>query len=212
MVRTGNREMGKRGEAGAAGVKAARQRRIVRLLEERPVASQNELAVLLRAAGYRATQATVSRDLEELGVVKVRRDGHVVYALASSEDAPSPTDALSLALVASVLGIETSGNLIVVHTPPGHAHMVASALDSALFDGVAGTVAGDDTILVVVRQGVRPRDVEQRLRSLAGMPKALASKPVGPLGPTGRVGSVALKRVPPGQGAVPGKEEAEAER
>lgn len=212
MVRTRNRE---RGGGGAADEKTARQRRIVRLLEERTVASQNELAVLLRAAGYRATQATVSRDLEELGVVKVRRDGQVAYALASSGDAPNPTDVLNMALVASVLGTETSGNVIVVRTPPGHAHMVASALDAAVFEGVAGTVAGDDTILVVVREGVRPRDVEQRLRSLAGMPKALASNAVGPVGSVGsvgRVGSVALKRVPSSKRAAPGEEEAEAER
>ena len=206
MVRTSNRE------EGAAGVKAARQRRIVRLLEERLVASQNELVLLLRAAGYQATQATVSRDLEELGVVKVRRDGHIAYALASSEGAPGPTDALSLALVSSVLGIETSGNLIVVHTPPGHAHMVAGALDSSVFEGVAGTVAGDDTILVVVRQGVRPREVEQRLRSLAGLPQRLASRSVESVGPVESVGSVALKGVPPSQRTVRGKEEAEAER
>jgi transcriptional regulator of arginine metabolism len=160
---------------GGVGVKVARQRRIVRLLEERTVASQNELARLLRAAGYRATQATVSRDLEELGVVKVRRDGQIAYALASS-GAPSPSDALSLALTASVLAIEASGNLIVVHTPPGHAQMVAGALDRSALEGVAGTVAGDDTILVVVREGVRPREIEQRLLSLAGMPQRLASR------------------------------------
>jgi transcriptional regulator of arginine metabolism len=167
---------------GGVGVKVSRQRRIVRLLEERSVASQNELARLLRAAGYRATQATVSRDLEELGVVKVRRDGRIAYALASSEAAPSPADALSLAVAASVLAIETSGNLIVVHTQPGHAAMVAGALDRSGLEGVAGTVAGDDTVLVVVRQGARPREIELRLRSLAGMPqpvsKSVASEQV----------------------------------
>ena len=194
---------------GGVGVKASRQRRIVRLLEERPVASQNELARLLRAAGYRATQATVSRDLEELGVIKVRREGHIAYALASSEAAPSPTDALSLALAASVLVIETSGNLIVVHTPPGHAAMVAGALDRSGLEAVAGTVAGDDTILVVVRQGARPREIERRLRSLAGMPQGPAPKPVA--------SSVTLKPAAP---AVPvaseppagNQEEVDAER
>lgn len=209
MVRTRNKE---RGEAGAAAAKAARQRRIVRLLEERPVGSQNELALLLRAAGYPATQATVSRDLEELGVVKVRREGQIAYALASSGNAPSPTDALSLALVASVLGIETSGNLVVVHTPPGHAHMVAGTLDASAFEGVAGTVAGDDTVLVVVREGVRARDVEQRLRALAGMPQRLASRSASSVESVEPVGSVALKRVPPSRRAAPETEEAEAER
>jgi transcriptional regulator of arginine metabolism len=152
------------------GVKEGRQRRIVRLLQERPVGSQNELAVLLRAAGYRATQATVSRDLEELGVVKVRRDGHIVYELASQVPGVNPVDLLGRTLAVSVLGLETSGNLIVVRTPPGHAQMVALAIDQSALDGIAGTVAGDDTILVVVRQGNRAPDIQRRLRSLAGLP------------------------------------------
>jgi transcriptional regulator of arginine metabolism len=193
---------------GGVGVKASRQRRIVRLLEERPVASQNELARLLKAAGYRATQATVSRDLEELGVVKVRRGGHIAYALASSEAAPSPTDAVSLALAASVLAIETSGNLIVVHTPPGHAAMVGGALDQSGLEGVAGTVAGDDTILVVVRQGARPREIERRLRSLAGMPQG-APQPVASSGAPKP--AAALAPAAPEQSAR-NQEEVEAER
>ena len=154
--------------SGSMGLKEDRQRRIVRLLTEREVASQNELALLLRAAGYRATQATVSRDLEELGVVKVRREGHVVYALAPDPTA-APTEALGRTLAVSVTSVETSGNLIVVKTPPGHAQMIALAIDGSGQEGVAGTVAGDDTILVVVRQGFRPGDVERRLRVLAGM-------------------------------------------
>ncbi|MGH2690486.1 MAG: arginine repressor, partial [Actinomycetota bacterium] len=102
-----------------AGVKEGRQRRIVRLLREREVGSQNELAVLLRAAGYRATQATVSRDLEELGVVRVRRQGHLVDELPPQEPGLRPADLLGRTLAVSVLSVESSGNLIVVHTPPG---------------------------------------------------------------------------------------------
>lgn len=160
--------------ATGAGVKEGRQRRIVRLLRERPVGSQNELAVLLRAAGYRATQATVSRDLEELGVVRVRRGGHIVYELASQEPGLRPADLLGRTLAVSVLSVETSGNLIVVHTPPGHAQMVALAIDQSARSGIVGTVAGDDTILVVVREGFRPADIEGDLRSLAGLPQAAA--------------------------------------
>jgi transcriptional regulator of arginine metabolism len=155
------------------GVKEGRQRRIIRLLEERPVASQNELAKLLRAAGYRATQATVSRDLEELGVVKIRREGRVAYALASPQAAVRTDDVLGRALAGSVRAVETSANIVVVHTPPGHAQMVAGALDHAGLGGVAGTVAGDDTILVVARESVPATDVERRIRALAGMPPPL---------------------------------------
>ncbi|MGH2721218.1 MAG: arginine repressor [Actinomycetota bacterium] len=178
-----------------AGVKEGRQRRIVRLLRERPVGSQNELAVLLRAAGYRATQATVSRDLEELGVVRVRREGHIVYELPSQEPGLRPADLLGRTLAVSVLSVETTGNLIVVHTPPGHAQMVALAIDQSAQQGIVGTVAGDDTILVVVREGFRPAGVERDLRSLAGLPQAAGTT------------------VPPGSATWNGAErEAEAER
>jgi transcriptional regulator of arginine metabolism len=156
-----------------AGLKAERQRRIARLLEERRVTSQNELVGLLAALGQPATQATVSRDLEELGAVKVRRNGRVVYALPSDPAAGppglSPGAGLRGVLAGSVGSVEASGNLVVVHTPPGHAGMVASAIDRAPVDGVAGTVAGDDTILVVCRQGVPAESVELRLRRLAGL-------------------------------------------
>ena len=156
-----------------AGLKAERQRRIARLLEERRVTSQNELVGLLAALGQPATQATVSRDLEELGAVKVRRNGRVVYALPSEPavglPGASPGDALRRLLAGSVGGTEASGNLVVVHTPPGHAGMVASAIDSAPVDGVAGTVAGDDTILVVCRQDAPAESVELTLRRLAGL-------------------------------------------
>lgn len=154
----------------AAGqLKSQRQRRIVHLVRESPITSQMQLVKLLRSAGFAATQATVSRDLDELGAVKVRRDGKVAYALPS-EAAQAPVgDALRRLLAESVLNLESSGNLIVVKTPPGHAHMVASALDRAALEGVAGTVAGDDTIIVVCKQNVLPRRVEKRLRGLAEM-------------------------------------------
>ena len=156
-----------------AGLKAERQRRIARLLEERRVTSQNELVGLLAALGQPATQATVSRDLEELGAVKVRRNGRVVYALPSESavgpPGASPGDALRRLLAGSVGGTEASGNLVVVHTPPGHAGMVASAIDRARVEGVSGTIAGDDTILVVCRQDAPAESVELTLRRLAGL-------------------------------------------
>jgi transcriptional regulator of arginine metabolism len=154
-------------------MKAERQRRIARLLAQQAVTSQQELVGLLTAAGQPATQATVSRDLEELGAYKVRRNGHVVYALPAATapgSVPGPGgESLRRLLAGSVGDVETSGNIVIVHTPPGHAAMVASAVDRAGMDGIAGTVAGDDTILVVCRQGVPGRTVELRLRQLAGL-------------------------------------------
>jgi transcriptional regulator of arginine metabolism len=137
------------------------------------VTSQQELVGLLAATGQPATQATVSRDLEELGAYKVRRNGHIVYALPPTSVpglVPGPGgDSLRRLLVDSVGDIEASGNIVVVHTPPGYAGMVASAVDRAGLDGIAGTVAGDDTILVVCRQGVPAQTVELRLRQMASL-------------------------------------------
>ncbi|MGH9266868.1 MAG: arginine repressor [Acidimicrobiales bacterium] len=147
-------------------MKAERQRRIARLISQQAVGSQAQLVRLLASSGYGATQATVSRDLEELGALKARRNGRVAYVLP--EDAPpAPVgEALQRLLAGSVLGLEASGNLLLVRTPPGHAGMVAGAIDRASLKGVAGTVAGDDTILVVCKQEASPRGVERLLRGL----------------------------------------------
>lgn len=155
-------------------MKAERQRRIVQILRARPVGSQAELAALLRARGERVTQATLSRDLEDLGAFKARLpDGVVAYRLP--EDPAEGGDRLQRIMLEFVLEIQSSGNLVVVKTPPGCAHPVARALDTASVDGVLGTVAGDDTIMIVCREGVRGESVARRLRRLAGQFPELAS-------------------------------------
>lgn len=131
--------------------------------------SQMQLVKLLRAIGVPATQATVSRDLEDLGAVKVRREGKVTYALPTETKGAPMGDALRLILAESVLDLESSGNLVLVKTPPGFAGMVAEGIDKGDLEGIAGTVAGDNTVIVVCKQGVLPRRVEKRLRDLAGM-------------------------------------------
>lgn len=158
------------GGGAVTASKTQRQHRIARLLAERGVSSQGELVGLLASTGQAATQATVSRDLEELGAVKVRRNGRVVYALPGSPATLRPPDDGALrTLPPGLVGdIESSGNLVVVHTPPGCAAMVAAAIDGGSMEGVAGTVAGDDTILVVCRQATPAASVEAALRLLAG--------------------------------------------
>jgi transcriptional regulator of arginine metabolism len=164
------------GEWSTAEMKANRQRRIVGLIRSTSVTSQNQLVQLLRKAGYPATQATVSRDLDELGAVKVRRNGKVAYALPAESSSLPVGDAVKRMLSDSVLDVESSGNLVVVKTPPGHAGMVGGAFDRIGLEGVAGSVAGDDTVLLVCRSGVLPRRVERRIRSmvesLPGMERA----------------------------------------
>jgi len=141
--------------------KAARHARIAELLESRAVASQTELGRLLSAAGVAVTQATLSRDLDELGAVKVRTAGGMAYALPP-EGQPRPGTAeavdarLARLLEELLVSAEAAGGLVVLRTPPGGAHFLASALDRAGLPDIAGTVAGDDTVLLVCRQPPAP--------------------------------------------------------
>ncbi len=151
--------------------KTQRQHRIARLLEHETVTSQAQLVELLAAEGIIATQATVSRDLEELGAVKVRvPGGETVYAIPQlPRDQAAPEDHLRRVLGDWVVEVAHSGNLVVLRTPPGSAHVVGSALDRAGFDGIIGTVAGDDTLLVVASERVGGGDVARHLSELAGL-------------------------------------------
>jgi transcriptional regulator of arginine metabolism len=151
--------------------KNQRQHRIVRLLEANSVNSQLQLVELLAAEGVVATQATVSRDLEELGAVKVRvPGGETVYAVPElPRDQIAPSDHLKRVLGDWVVEVAHSGNLVVLRTPPGSAHVVGSALDRAGLDGVIGTVAGDDTVLVVSSERTGGAEVARHLSSLAGL-------------------------------------------
>lgn len=148
-------------------MKSGRQRRIAQLLRNHQITSQNQLVKMLRESGHAATQATVSRDLDDLGAVKVRDEGKVTYVLPAQLGSAPSGDALRRLLTDSVSSVEASGNLVVITTPPGHAGMVASGLDGSEIEGVLGTVAGDDTVLVICKQGVNGRSVERRLRGLA---------------------------------------------
>jgi transcriptional regulator of arginine metabolism len=151
--------------------KAARQHRIGQLLEAEPVTSQQQLVELLAAAEVEATQATVSRDLEELGAVKVRvAGGEPIYAVPElPKDRVVPSDHLRRVLGDWVVEVASSGNLVVVRTPPGSAHVVASALDRASLPEILGTVAGDDTIVVIATEDVGGERVRRQLSDLAGL-------------------------------------------
>ncbi len=151
--------------------KHQRQYRVARLLEGRPVSSQAQLVDLLAAEGIEATQTTVSRDLEELGALKVRLPGgesaYALPELPSQQIAPS--DHLRRMLGEWVVEVASAHNLVVLRTPPGCAHVVGSALDRGGLDGVLGTVAGDDTLLVVVDERHSGRAIADHLASLAGL-------------------------------------------
>lgn len=151
--------------------KTQRRHRITRLLESHAVTSQAQLVELLSAEGLEATQTTVSRDLEELGAVKVRvPGGETVYALPELPVRQvAPEDHLRRVLGEWVAEVAHSGNLVVLRTPPGSAHVVGSAIDRSGFPGVVGTVAGDDTVLVVAAEEMGGAGLAGRLTEVAGM-------------------------------------------
>ncbi|MCU0284507.1 MAG: arginine repressor [Candidatus Nanopelagicales bacterium] len=156
--------------------RAARHRRIVELLDRTEVASQAVLAELLAADGFAVTQATLSRDLDELGAVKVpTAGGELVYAVpAEGGDsrplAPEVDGAARLGKVAQdvLVSVEHSANIVVLRTPPGGAQYLASAIDRSAWPEVIGTVAGDDTVLLVTRAPDGAAEVAAAILSLVG--------------------------------------------
>ena len=151
--------------------KTQRQYRIATLLADRPINSQAQLVEMLGDEGIIATQATVSRDLEELGAVKARTaQGETAYVIPEQpRDQVAPAELLQRVCSDWVVEVDSSKNLVVVRTPPGSAHLVGAAIDRAGWDSVVGTVAGDDTVLVVVGEPFSGEDVAGEFRDLAGL-------------------------------------------
>jgi transcriptional regulator of arginine metabolism len=138
---------------------AARRAKVIALIESGVIHSQSDLVKELKKSGYKVTQATASRDLEEIGAVR----GSHGYQLASSSD-----DSLARVLTTEklILSIEASGNLAVVRTPPGGAQLLASNLDHAGIKSIIGTIAGDDTVLVVSRKSNGGAELAKELLAL----------------------------------------------
>jgi transcriptional regulator of arginine metabolism len=160
--------------------KLARQARIVELVASRPVTSQGELAVLLAAEGIAVTQATLSRDLDELNAVKVRAaaGGPMAYVVPEDGGAPAgapappiavggPLSRLIRLLAELMVSAEGSANLTVLRTPPGAAHFLASAIDRSGLTQVIGTIAGDDTLLLVARDPAGGRELAELMQMLS---------------------------------------------
>jgi transcriptional regulator of arginine metabolism len=164
-----------------------RQHVITRLLAAHRVTNQEQLVELLAAEGVSSTQATVSRDLVDLGAIKVRAgDGDSTYAIPEQPHAQkAPDEHLRRIFGDWVVEVNATHNIVVLRTPPGSAHVVGSALDRADLPEVAGTVAGDDTLFVVVTDPEHPvtgptAALAQRLRDLAGLNPLLANPPASP--------------------------------
>ncbi|MEU0883454.1 MULTISPECIES: arginine repressor [Lentzea] len=153
--------------------RTARQGRIVEMVSQLVIRSQSELAKLLAAEGIEVTQATLSRDLDELGAVKLRGpDGGAPIYVIPEDGSPvrgvqGGTTRLARVLGELLVSTDSSANLAVLRTPPGAAQFLASALDRAALHEVVGTIAGDDTILVVAREPMTGAELAERIAALS---------------------------------------------
>ena len=145
---------------------SARRVKAISLIQAGLVQSQSVLVTLLKKAGYKVTQATASRDLEEIGAVRARnKDGESTYQIRESSDnaiarsVPVPSKL--------ILSVDHSANLAVIHTPPGAAQFLASSLDHAGLTGVIGTIAGDDTIILVSKKATGGAHLAKELLAYA---------------------------------------------
>lgn len=138
---------------------------ILRILREHSVSTQTELADALHAAGHDVVQTTVSRDIHELGLVKVRdASGTLVYAPPEAAEAER-ADAVAVAFARWALDVEPSGSLVVVLTPHGYASPLAQAIDVARHPRIAGTIAGENTVLLVAREGTTGAELAAEVRA-----------------------------------------------
>ncbi len=149
-------------------LKKARQQAIADVVQTRRLRTQRELVAALQDKGFRVTQATVSRDITEMGLVKVRVDGALVYALPSAEAAVELGGEQRLSQLLRDLPIEVrrSGTMLVIRAVPGTAHAIAAAIDRAQWKGVLGTIAGDDTLFVACTDDQALSRVKKRLLRL----------------------------------------------
>ena len=150
-------------------MKQLRQRAIRDFVEQRPIRTQQELAAALRERGFRTTQATISRDVAELGLVKAAREGTQAYALPRRlvEAETSGEDRLRALLRDLPIELREAGLLLIVRTLPGSAHAIAAALDRARWPEVAGSIAGDDTVFVACADRASLQRVKTRIGGFA---------------------------------------------
>lgn len=143
--------------------KQHRQQTLLRLVTEKRLATQQDVVRALRSAGFAATQATVSRDIVELGLVKVPRDGSHVYAPPVTMPASGGIERLRRFCDEYPVQGAVAGNLVILKTPPGTANALAIALDTSGFSDVIGTIAGDDTVFIAAHNPARARGINKRL-------------------------------------------------
>jgi transcriptional regulator of arginine metabolism len=153
---------------GNGAVKSKRQHAILSLVSRERLSSQEDIRGRLHGMGMQATQSTISRDVEELGLARVHDAEGVRYVVPGEGEARAPMRLLRHLLDEFALSFTPADNILVIRTPPGAANALAEGLDRAALADVAGTIAGDNTILVVAREGVRALRLERALRQIMG--------------------------------------------
>ena len=147
-------------------MKSNRQNEILQIIASRDIETQEELAAALRERGYQVTQATVSRDIREMRLIKAAaRSGGFKYAKPERHEI-AVSERLTRILTDSLVNVDSSGNLIVVKTLSGSANVAAEALDNLGWPEILGTIAGDNTIFIVVRNETDTADISGRIRRL----------------------------------------------
>ena len=147
-------------------MKSSRQDEILRIIREKDVETQEELAEELRKNGYKVTQATVSRDIRELKLIKVAANGGGFKYAKPERHETAVSDRLTRILNDSLVNVDFSGNMIVVKTLSGSANVAAEALDNLGWEEILGTIAGDNTIFIVARDAADTAEITNRIRKL----------------------------------------------
>jgi transcriptional regulator of arginine metabolism len=149
-------------------LKERRQKAVAELIRAQALGSQEEVAMRLAGLGFEVTQATVSRDLEQLGALKVRREGRISYALPEQLNAGAAVPSrLGSVLRDWVRAIDVASTIVVLRTPPGSAHLVGVSLDESAIPEIVGTICGDDTIFAACRSVADADALAIRLRELS---------------------------------------------
>ena len=148
-------------------LKDRRQKAIADLIREHALANQEEVAARLSALGFDVTQATVSRDLDQIGALKVRRNGRITYALPDQLNGNATPSRLASVLRDWVRSVDVAATIVVLKTPPGSAHLVGVALDEEALPEVVGNICGDDTIFVACRSAAEADVTAAKLKGIA---------------------------------------------
>lgn len=148
-------------------MKNIRQKKILEIIEKQEVGTQEELAELLKENGFDVTQATVSRDIRQLGLTKISGNSGVAHYILITHDKGNMNDKYIRVLKDGFISVDMAGNILVIKTVAGMAMAVAAAVDALKFGEIVGSIAGDDTIMIAVRTVADTKSLMEKIRLIA---------------------------------------------